>query len=95
MHNVLLFLTCIFEEFRWALAFNRIVFSENDMETESASSSASSVGQPKPDFSAFHKIFSNLDFAKLAAVKRNGHHQPMLFVSEKLMNHIFEVLENL
>ncbi|CCD62398.1 Zinc finger protein mnm-2 [Caenorhabditis elegans] len=58
------------------------VTSENDMETESASSSASSVGQPKPDFSAFHKIFSNLDFAKLAAVKRNGHHQPMLFRPE-------------
>lgn len=58
------------------------VTSENDMETESsASSSSSAVVPPRPDFAALQKIFSNIDLAKFAALKRNGH-QPMIIRPE-------------
>lgn len=53
------------------------VTSENDMETESVSTSTPTVIPPKPDLSALQKIFSNIDFAKIAAIKKNGH-PPML-----------------
>ncbi|PIC19125.1 hypothetical protein B9Z55_024777 [Caenorhabditis nigoni] len=53
------------------------VTSENDMETEPATSAVPMIFPPKPDLAALHKIFSTIDFSKLAAIKKNGH-PPML-----------------
>uniref|UniRef100_A0A1I7TWF4 Zinc finger protein n=1 Tax=Caenorhabditis tropicalis TaxID=1561998 RepID=A0A1I7TWF4_9PELO len=58
------------------------VTSENDMETESSASSTETTVMPKPDFTALQKIFNNIDFSKIAAMRKNGHHPPMFMRPE-------------